>query len=121
MIGLRTFAGAGLAVLIGVSGAVAAGPLSDSAKDATRDLGRVTGLGLYCGYSMTAAATKEVVVDTVEKAKLTERERGDVGRWYAEGRDLAFAAAQDGMDCPLPDAYMAAVTRSSGRFTDAFR
>lgn len=108
-------------VVAGTSAALAAGPLTQKVEDATRDLGRVTGLGLYCGYSMTATAIKEVVVAVVDAHKLTELERGEVGQWYAQGRDAAFAfATSEKWDCPLPDAYAADVARTESAFTASF-
>lgn len=69
-------------------------------------LGKLTGIGLYCGHLDDAVPLKEVVVEIADKHKMDETLRAQLGKAYHSNRDKAFNGGKEGdYECPKLQQY----------------
>jgi hypothetical protein len=83
------------------STAVAGDPLTAERLETIEKLGRLTGIGLFCGYHDVAVPLKEVVIEVADKHKMDETLRAKLGFSYHSTRDKAFNGGKEGdYECP---------------------
>ena len=75
--------------------------LTQERLDKVEVLGRLTGVGLFCGHLDDAVPLKEVVVEVADKHKMDETLRAQLGKVYHGNRDKAFNEGKEGgYECP---------------------
>lgn len=80
--------------------------LTEDRLEKVAALGKLTGVGLFCGHLDDAVPLKEVVVDVADKHKMDEALRAKLGNAYHSNRDKAFNAGKDGdYECPKLSLY----------------
>lgn len=114
--------GSGLAVLIALTTiALAADSVFTVDQQlAARQLGEVTGEGLFCGQVDIALPLKQIVVSAADARGMDQDQRAELGALYAQARDAGFEVFSEGAQCVGEDAFANKARLATVEFLYAF-